>query len=63
MKGGVRLISAIKAQKLLNRGCKGFLCNMLETEAPESSLKDIPIVQGFPMCFQRKSRVCHPSER
>jgi len=44
LEGGVRLITVVKAQKLLNRGCKGFLCDVLEIKAPESSLKDIYIV-------------------
>ena len=42
LKGGVRLITTIKAQKLLSQGFKVFLCNVLKTEAPKSSLKDIP---------------------
>ena len=34
--------------KALGRKSEGFLCNVLETKASESSLKDIPIVQAFP---------------
>ena len=41
---GVKLISAIKAQRLLRRGCEGYLCNVVEIEAPETSLKDLPVV-------------------
>jgi len=51
LEGGVRLISVVKAQRLLNRGYEGFLCNVLETEAPEPSLKDTPVVQDFPDVF------------
>jgi len=47
LEGGVRLITAFNAHKLLSRGREGFLCNVLETKAPKPSLKDIPIVQGF----------------
>jgi len=42
--GKVRLILAIKTQKLLNQGCEGFQCNVVENETPEPSLKDIPLV-------------------
>jgi len=44
---GVRLITAIRAPKRLKRGCEGYLCNVMETETPETSLKSIPIVQEF----------------
>jgi len=32
--GEVKLITTIRAQKLLRQGCKGFLCNVVKTEAP-----------------------------
>jgi len=35
----------IKAPRLLQLRCKGFLCNIVDTEIPELSLKDIPVVQ------------------
>ena len=50
----MRLLLAVKAQKLLNQGCEGFLCNMLETEAPEPFLKYIPVVQDFPDVFSKE---------
>jgi len=40
----VKLITAIKAHKLLGRGCKGFLYNVVETKATKPSLQDIPVV-------------------
>jgi len=49
---GVRLITALKASKLLGRGCKGFLCNIVETVAREPSLQDIPVVREFSDVFQ-----------
>ena len=44
LEGGVKLILVVKDQKLLNRDCEGFLCNVLEIEVPELSFKDIPVV-------------------
>ena len=41
---GVRLITTIRAQKLLKRSCEGYSCNVVETETPKTSLKSIPIV-------------------
>jgi len=34
----VRLITALKASKLLGRGCEGFLSNLVETAVREPSL-------------------------
>ena len=51
LEGGVKLITVVKAHKLLNRGYKGFLFNMLEIEALEPSLKNVPIVREFPDVF------------
>ena len=54
LEGGLRLIRAIKVQKLLNRGCEGFLCNVLDTKPPELSLTDIPVVQEFSDVFSKE---------
>jgi len=43
----VRFITAIRAQKLLGQGCKGYQCNVVEAETPETSLKNILVVQEF----------------
>jgi len=43
----VKLISVLKACKLLSRGFKGFLCNVVRTEGAKSSLKDIQVVRKF----------------
>ena len=48
---GVRLITVIRFQKLLRLGYEGYLCNLVETKTPETSLKNIPIVQEFPDVF------------
>jgi len=45
---GVRLISAIRARKLMGQGCKGYLCNVVQTETPKTSLENIPVIQEFP---------------
>ena len=37
-RSGMRLITIIKAHKLLGRGCKGSLCNVVETKAVEPSI-------------------------
>jgi len=50
----VRLITVIRAQKLLKWGCEGYLCNVVETKTPEVSLRNIPVVQEFPNVFPRE---------
>ena len=47
----MKLINTTKSHKLLGRGCKGFLCNVVETDAVEPSLQDILIVREFPAIF------------
>jgi len=59
LEGGVRLITTIKVQKLLNQCCEVFLCNVLETKAPESSLKYISIVQEFLDVFLKEIPSTH----
>ena len=44
LRTGVRLITTLKASKLLGRGCEGFLCNVVETAVSEPLLQDIPVV-------------------
>ena len=44
LKSRVGLMTTMKAYKLLGPGCEGFLCNVVETEAAEPSLQDIPVV-------------------
>jgi len=41
----------MKAHKLLDIGCKGFLGNVVKIEGVESSLEDIPVVREFPNVF------------
>ena len=53
-RAGVKLISVMKARKLLDKGCKGFLRNVVKTRDAEPSLKDIPVVREFPDVFQEE---------
>ncbi|KAL6545418.1 hypothetical protein OROGR_009292 [Orobanche gracilis] len=46
-----RVISAMKAVRLLNQGCVGFWCYMTKTTDRPPKLADIPIVQDFPDVF------------
>jgi len=48
---GVKLVSAMKARKLLGKGCEGFLCHAVNTEHAKPSLEDIPVVKEFPEVF------------
>jgi len=53
-RAGVKLISIIKAHKLLGKGCEGFLCNVVKIEGAKSSLEDIPVVREFPDVFSEE---------
>ena len=44
---GVKLVSIMKARKLLGKGCEGFLCHVVNTEDAKSSLEDIPVAREF----------------
>jgi len=48
---GVKLVSVMKAHKLLGKACDGFLCQVVKTKDAESSLVDIPVVREFPDVF------------
>jgi len=48
---GVKLVSAMKAHKLLGKECEGFLCHAVNTEDAKPSLEDIPAVKEFPDVF------------
>jgi len=44
---GVKLVSVMKAHKLLGKGCEGFLCHIVKTEDAKPSLEGIPVVKEF----------------
>lgn len=49
----MKLISALTARKLLNKGCEGYLVVLLEGEKERPKLEDIPIV-WVPICVSRR---------
>jgi len=46
-----RIISAMKACKMLRKGCVGYWCYALEVKEDEVRVEDIPIVCEFPDVF------------
>ena len=50
-RAGVKLVSVMKARKLLAKGCEGFLCHVVNTEDAKPSLEDISVVKEFPDVF------------
>ena len=48
----VPTISALKAKRLLESGCYGYLANIVDkTKEDKTGLKDIPIVREYVMVF------------
>ncbi|GKF91841.1 hypothetical protein Tco_0275542 [Tanacetum coccineum] len=50
----LEVISSIRTQKYIDKGCQVFLIQMMkkeETEAPERRVEDVPIVRDFPEVF------------
>ncbi|XP_075670018.1 uncharacterized protein LOC142639764 [Castanea sativa] len=45
------IISALQARNMLKKGCSGFLAYMINSEATDEKLEDIPIVKEFPDVF------------
>ena len=45
------LISSMKAYKLIQKGCKGYLCSILSDLNGNVELADIPVVEEFPDVF------------
>ena len=45
------LISSIKAYKLIQKGCRGYLCSILSDQNGNVNLADIPVVNEFPDVF------------
>ena len=44
-------VSMACAQRLLRKGCQGYLCNVMLSLSKDSSVADIPIVREFPEVF------------
>ncbi|KAK1414363.1 hypothetical protein QVD17_16561 [Tagetes erecta] len=47
----LKIISALKAQKLISHGCIGFLASIRDTSAKEISIDSYPIVREYPDVF------------
>ncbi|KAD3639978.1 hypothetical protein E3N88_29201 [Mikania micrantha] len=50
----LKIISALKAQKLLSHGCAGFLASVKATSSDEPNISDHPIVCEFPDVFPKE---------
>ncbi|GKB10829.1 putative nucleotidyltransferase, ribonuclease H [Tanacetum coccineum] len=53
-KSRLEVISSIRTQKYINKGCQVFLIQMMkeeETEIPERRIEDVPVVRDFPEVF------------
>ncbi|KAJ0926534.1 putative nucleotidyltransferase, Ribonuclease H [Helianthus annuus] len=47
----LRIITCMKAQKCLRKGCIAFLAHVVDKETKEPKLEDIPVVKEFPEVF------------
>ncbi|KAJ0603514.1 putative nucleotidyltransferase, Ribonuclease H [Helianthus annuus] len=47
----LRIISCMKAQKCLRKGCIAFLAHVVDKKAEERKVKDIPVVREYPEVF------------
>ena len=50
-KGEVKLISALKAKKLLSKGCDGYLAFVKDTSKVESRIEDYAVVSEYADVF------------
>ncbi|XP_074368614.1 uncharacterized protein LOC141708745 [Apium graveolens] len=50
-KGDVKLISALKASKLLSKGCDGYLAFVKDTSKDEPRIEDYPVVREYEDVF------------
>ncbi|GJV96032.1 hypothetical protein Tco_1547609 [Tanacetum coccineum] len=44
----LKIVSSIKAQKYIEKGCKLFLAQVTEQELMEKRLEDVPVIRDFP---------------
>ncbi|KAM0010015.1 putative transcription factor interactor and regulator CCHC(Zn) family [Helianthus debilis subsp. tardiflorus] len=49
----LQIISCMKAQKCLRKGCVSFLAHVIDKKAVEPKLEDIPVVKEFPDVFPK----------
>ncbi|GKB08471.1 putative reverse transcriptase domain-containing protein [Tanacetum coccineum] len=47
----LKIVSCIKTQKYIEKGCELFLAQVTEQESKEKRLEDVPVVRDFPEVF------------
>ncbi|GJT06664.1 putative reverse transcriptase domain-containing protein [Tanacetum coccineum] len=47
----LKIVSCIKAQKYIDKGCELFLTQVTEQESKEKRLEDVPVIRNFPEVF------------
>ncbi|GJS64665.1 putative reverse transcriptase domain-containing protein [Tanacetum coccineum] len=47
----LKIVSCIKTQKYIKKGCELFLAQVTEQESKEKRLEDVPVIQDFPEVF------------
>ncbi|GJT27049.1 putative reverse transcriptase domain-containing protein [Tanacetum coccineum] len=47
----LKIVSCIKAQKYIEKGCELFLAQVTEQESEEKRLEDVPVIRDFPEVF------------
>ncbi|GKB96210.1 hypothetical protein Tco_0982347 [Tanacetum coccineum] len=47
----LNIVSCIKAQKYIEKGCELFLAQVTEQESNEKRLEDVPVIRDFPKVF------------
>ncbi|GAB2281581.1 hypothetical protein Dimus_039480 [Dionaea muscipula] len=53
------VVSSLQAQRMLRKGCAGFLAYVVETQKEEQRLEDLPVVCEFPDVFPEDLPVCY----
>ena len=51
-----RVISALRAKRLLRKGCQGYLAHVVDTKKELLKFDDIPVVREFPDVFPKDLR-------
>ncbi|GJX46758.1 hypothetical protein Tco_0271948, partial [Tanacetum coccineum] len=49
----LNLISCIKTERYISRGCQVFIAQVMEKKSDEKRLEDIPVVREFPKVFPK----------
>ncbi|GJS01670.1 putative reverse transcriptase domain-containing protein [Tanacetum coccineum] len=50
----LKIVSCIKAQKYIEKGCELFLAQVTEQESKEKRLEDVPVIRDFPEVFPKE---------